>query len=264
MDEPTRGIDIGAKRDIYDLMNELTNDGVSIIMVSSELPEVLGMSDRVMVIHEGRVSRYLGPLRCNTRIDYDISHRRTIMDSKALQYIKKLGPLIGLILLFIIISVMNDSFLEFSNLRNLLRQVSINAIIAFGMTFVILTGGIDLSVGSILALSSAVMANLIVTGTDPVLAIVLAAGAGLVLGGINGLVITYGRVAPFIATLATMTIYRGATLVFTDGNPISGLTQDPLFHGFGQGDIAGLQFQLSQCSSFHRPLVRIEPHILRP
>ncbi|MDU3777405.1 MAG: ribose ABC transporter permease [Veillonella sp.] len=162
------------------------------------------------------------------------------MDSKALQYVKKLGPLIGLILLFIIISVMNDSFLEFSNLRNLLRQVSINAIIAFGMTFVILTGGIDLSVGSILALSSAVMANLIVTGTDPVLAIVLAAGAGLVLGGINGLVITYGRVAPFIATLATMTIYRGATLVFTDGNPISGLTQDPLFHGFGQGDIAGL------------------------
>ena len=144
------------------------------------------------------------------------------MDSKALQYVKKLGPLIGLILLFIIISVMNDSFLEFSNLRNLLRQVSINAIIAFGMTFVILTGGIDL------------------TGTDPVLAIVLAAGAGLVLGGINGLVITYGRVAPFIATLATMTIYRGATLVFTDGNPISGLTQDPLFHGFGQGDIAGL------------------------
>ncbi|MBS5148146.1 MAG: ribose ABC transporter permease [Veillonella sp.] len=130
------------------------------------------------------------------------------MDSKALQYVKKLGPLIGLILLFIIISVMNDSFLEFSNLRNLLRQVSINAIIAFGMTFVILTGGIDLSVGSILALSSAVMANLIVTGTDPV--------------------------------LATMTIYRGATLVFTDGNPISGLTQDPLFHGFGQGDIAGL------------------------
>ena len=59
MDEPTRGIDIGAKRDIYDLMNELTNDGVSIIMVSSELPEVLGMSDRVMVIHEGRVAGIL-------------------------------------------------------------------------------------------------------------------------------------------------------------------------------------------------------------
>ena len=81
------------------------------------------------------------------------------MNGKVTETIKKLGPLIGLIVLFIIIAGMNDSFLEFSNLRNLLRQVSINAIIAFGMTFVILTGGIDLSVGSILALSSAVMAN---------------------------------------------------------------------------------------------------------
>ena len=179
------------------------------------------------------------------------------MDSKALQYIKKLGPLIGLILLFVIISVMNDSFLEFSNLRNLLRQVSINAIIAFGMTFVILTGGIDLSVGSILALSSAVMANLIVTGTDPVLAIVLAAGAGLVLGGINGLVITYGRVAPFIATLATMTIYRGATLVFTDGNPISGLTQDPSIPWlWSRGYCRPSSSSHHNVPSFHRPLVR--------
>ena len=108
------------------------------------------------------------------------------------------------------------------------------------------------------------MANLIVTGTDPVLAIILAAGAGLVLGGINGLVITYGRVAPFIATLATMTIYRGATLVFTDGNPISGLTQDPLFHAFGQGILQASGTGYHNVPSFHHPLVRIEPHILRP
>ena len=135
---------------------------------------------------------------------------------------------------------MNDSFLEFSNLRNLLRQVSINAIIAFGMTFVILTSGIDLSVGSILALSSAIMANSIVGGMNPEVAILASAGVGIILGGINGIVIAYGKVAPFIATLATMTIYRGATFSFTDGNPISGLTSDPLFHGFGQGDIAGL------------------------
>lgn len=162
------------------------------------------------------------------------------MNERATALIKKLGPLIGLIILFIIIASLNSSFLEISNLRNLLRQVSINAIIAFGMTFVILTGGIDLSVGSILALSSAFMAQFIVSGVNPEIAIFLAAACGLILGGINGLVITYGRVAPFIATLATMTIYRGATLVFTDGNPISGLTQDPSFHAFGQGDILGL------------------------
>lgn len=56
MDEPTRGIDVGAKRDIYDLMNELTSQGVAIIMVSSELPEVIGMSDRILVIHEGKIA----------------------------------------------------------------------------------------------------------------------------------------------------------------------------------------------------------------
>ena len=162
------------------------------------------------------------------------------MNEKTLAFIKKLGPFIGLVALFISISVLNSSFLEFANLKNLLRQVSINALIAFGMTFVILTGGIDLSVGSILALSSALMADFIVGGLNPVAAIFAAAIVGILLGTINGLAVTFGRVAPFIATLATMTIYRGATLVFTNGNPISGLTNNELFHGFGQGDLLGL------------------------
>lgn len=155
-------------------------------------------------------------------------------------YIKKLGPLIGLIALFIIISLLNNSFLEIANLKNLFRQVSINAIIAFGMTFVILTAGIDLSVGSMLALSGAVMAELIVTGMNPMLAIIVACLLGLFLGAINGFVISYGRIAPFIATLATMTIYRGATLVFTNGNPISSLTTDHAFRAFGRGDLLGI------------------------
>ena len=155
-------------------------------------------------------------------------------------YIKKLGPLIGLIALFIIISLLNNSFLEIANLKNLFRQVSINAIIAFGMTFVILTAGIDLSVGSMLALSGAVMAELIVTGMNPMLAIIVACLLGLFLGAINGFVISYGRIAPFIATLATMTIYRGATLVFTNGNPISSLPTDHAFRAFGRGDLLGI------------------------
>ena len=66
LDEPTRGIDVGAKKDIYDLMNKLTEQGVSIIMVSSELPEVLGMSDRIMVIHEAYSGRHFGKSGCNS------------------------------------------------------------------------------------------------------------------------------------------------------------------------------------------------------
>ena len=126
--------------------------------------------------------------------------------------VRKMGPLIGLIVLFVVISALNSSFIDPSNLKNLLRQVSINALISFGMTFVILTGGIDLSVGSTLALSSAIMASFIKGGMDPILGILVSAIIGLILGTINGVVISYGRVAPFIATLATMTIFRGLTL----------------------------------------------------
>lgn len=154
--------------------------------------------------------------------------------------IRNLGPLIGLILLVVVISVLNGEFLALSNVLNLLRQVSINALIAFGMTFVILTGGIDLSVGSILALSSAIMAKMLVSGVNPILAIILACVVGIILGAINGFVISYGKVAPFIATLATMTIYRGLTLVFTNGNPITGLSDSVVFKMFGRGYIAGI------------------------
>ncbi|GAA4852546.1 ribose ABC transporter permease RbsC [Paenibacillus vulneris] len=156
------------------------------------------------------------------------------------QITQKLGPLLGLIILIIIVSVLNPSFLEPLNILNLLRQVSINALIAFGMTFVILTGGIDLSVGSILALSSAFVANMMVAGFDPVLAIIIGCLLGGVMGMVNGFMITKGKMAPFIATLATMTIFRGLTLVYTNGNPITGLGDSLTFQMFGRGYMLGI------------------------
>ncbi|MGD7664773.1 ABC transporter permease subunit [Brevibacillus laterosporus] len=134
-----------------------------------------------------------------------------------------MGPLLGLFLLVIILSIVSSDFLTVSNIFNVLRQVSINALIAFGMTFVILTGGIDLSVGSTLALSSALSAGLMASGGDPFLAIVVGLLAGLVMGAFNGILVAKGNVAPFIATLATMTVFRGLTLVYTEGKPITGL-----------------------------------------
>ena len=100
--------------------------------------------------------------------------------------IRKMGPFIALVVTFIVIAALNDSFVDPNNLKNLLRQVSINALISFGMTFVILTGGIDLSVGSLLALSSALMGSLIVSGMNPMLAILAACFIGMGLGAVNG------------------------------------------------------------------------------
>lgn len=153
---------------------------------------------------------------------------------------QKLGPLVGLILLVVIVSILNPSFLEPLNILNLFRQVAINALIAFGMTFVILTGGIDLSVGAILALSSALTAGMIVSGVDPILAIIIGCILGGLMGMVNGLFITKGKMAPFIATLATMTIFRGLTLVYTGGNPITGLGDNYLFQLFGRGYFLGI------------------------
>ncbi|XVL28742.1 ribose ABC transporter permease [Staphylococcus equorum] len=158
----------------------------------------------------------------------------------SISYLEKIIPFIGLILLVIIISALNSAFLEPSNLFNLLRQVSINGLIAFGMTFVILTGGIDLSVGSTLALSSAMVAILMVSGVDSIIALLLGCIFGAVLGAVNGLLITLGKMAPFIATLATMTVFRGLTLVITDGNPITNLNGSYAFQLFGRGYFLGI------------------------
>ncbi|MET0959394.1 MAG: ribose ABC transporter permease [Psychrobacillus psychrotolerans] len=163
-----------------------------------------------------------------------------MLKSSSQSFLQKLGPVIGLILIVVIISVMSPNFLTLNNLLNVLRQVSINALIAFGMTFVILTGGIDLSVGSILALTGAVTAGFLASGMDPMFAMFLGLILGAILGAINGIIISKGNVAPFIATLATMTIYRGLTLVYTEGRPISGLGDSLSFQLIGKGYFFGI------------------------
>ncbi|MFC3210085.1 ribose ABC transporter permease [Planomicrobium okeanokoites] len=153
---------------------------------------------------------------------------------------QKIAPFIGLILIIVIITLLNPGFLSLNNILNVLRQVSINALIAFGMTFVILTGGIDLSVGSILALTGAVTAGMMASGVDPILAMFVGLLLGALLGAFNGVIIAKGKVAPFIATLATMTIYRGITLVYTEGRPVSGIGDGGAFQMLGRGYFLGI------------------------
>lgn len=160
-----------------------------------------------------------------------------------MKYMSELTTVIALIILMAVITIINSNFLTANNLLNLLLQVTSNALIAFGMTFVILTGGIDLSVGSILALSSALTAGLLGSRMPVTLAILISLILGCILGMMNGLLISYGKLAPFIVTLATMTIFRGATLVYTNGNPITkGLSDTFLFQFLGQGYIVGIPF----------------------
>ncbi|MEW6202888.1 MAG: ABC transporter permease [bacterium] len=147
------------------------------------------------------------------------------------------GPLIGLLVICLALTILSENFLTFSNISNVVKQVSVNAILASGATLVILSGGIDLSVGSLLALAGAVAAFVLLKAGIPA---GIAAGLliGITAGVFNGLIIAYGRVAPFIVTLGTMTILRSLTLVFTGGKPISNYPDS--FLKIGEGELLHL------------------------
>lgn len=154
------------------------------------------------------------------------------------------GAFIALVLLVIVISIVSPEFRTASNFLNLLRQASFNGLIAFGMTCVILSDGIDLSVGSTFALSAIICAELIVGGVPTGLAMLLSLVVGTALGVISGVLVTKGRLQPFIATLITMTAYRGLSMIITDGKPISRLVASIeteggqfLFKAVGKGNL---------------------------
>ena len=144
-------------------------------------------------------------------------------------------PLIGLIIFAVIVSILNPRFLTHANILNVLRQTSINSIIAIGMTLVILTGGIDLSVGSILAFCGAVMASMLNVGHNAILSLIVTLALGLVFGFFNGFLVSKMKLQAFIVTLVTMTFLRGATLVFTEGKPITVDDGGLLFENIGGG-----------------------------
>jgi ribose transport system permease protein len=171
------------------------------------------------------------------------------MTTNAKDWLKRLQPLIALVVMMVALSLLSDRFLTLVNGRNILLQISVNLCVSIGMTLVILTGGIDLSVGAILAFAGAFAADLLKNGIalpslnvavqfTPLGAVVAGILAGLVLGGINGIAITQFRLPPFVATLGMLSIARGLTLLWTGGFPVTEL--GPSFGFIGTGFWLGI------------------------
>ena len=135
---------------------------------------------------------------------------------------RRYGTVLGLVFLSGVLWALTPHFLTVSNLLNIAQQTSINAIVAAGMTFVIISGGIDLSVGSIVALSGVALGSLLQADQSAIVAVIGAVAVGTACGLLNGLLVSFGRLPPFIATLGMMSVARGAALVLTEGRPISG------------------------------------------
>lgn len=146
---------------------------------------------------------------------------------------QQFGLEISLVLLCLALALLSDRFLTVNNLTNILRQSTIIGIIAVGMTLVIFTRGIDLSVGSVLGLSVLITADALQAGWPVPLAILLGLAVGAAMGLISGLLVTQVKIPPFIATLGIMTLGRGLALAYTDGKPITGLPAGFRFLGNG-------------------------------
>jgi len=165
-------------------------------------------------------------------------NRAAATSSDRPDWLRRYGLIVALGTVCGTLAVLKPTFFSAANLVNIVRQVSINGLLAVGVTLVLLTGGVDLSLGSVVALAGVVAASLAQPGDGPViLAIAAGIGAGLACGLINGAVITSGGVAPFIATLGMMTAARGLALVWSSGRPVSNL--QPAFTRLG-GDLGGV------------------------
>ena len=143
-----------------------------------------------------------------------------------------------LLVICIFATILSPSFLSVTNLFNVFKQITVAGVVGCGMTFVILTGGIDLSVGSILGLSGVLAAGVLESTGNLAFAIALALAVGVICGAINGFFVSFCEIPPFISTLGMMTLLRGCVLVYTKGSPIS--IKSDAYKFFGKGAIAGI------------------------
>jgi ribose transport system permease protein len=152
--------------------------------------------------------------------------------------VRDAGTLIGLVAIVVIFGLLAPDFLSQRNLLNILQQSSINACLALGMTLVIISGGIDLSVGPTAAISAVITATMLVAGVPVPLAILAGLAIGSICGLVNGVLVAYAGLQPFIVTLGTLSTYRAIALIYTGGSPVLGIPPD--FRSLFNGSLIGL------------------------
>lgn len=165
--------------------------------------------------------------------------KQNLKSAFALKFsIRDMGTLIGLVIIFAVFAFLSPVFLTVPNLINIMQQSAINAIVALGMTMVIITSGIDLSVGPVAALAAVLCASMMVAGVPAPVAVLLALLGGAVYGLFNGVLIAYAGLQPFIVTLGGLSLCRALALIYTGGNPIFGIPQS--FRAVINGSLLGI------------------------
>jgi ribose transport system permease protein len=161
-----------------------------------------------------------------------------VAKKRLLLNLQEIGMLVVLIVMSLILSVVSPDFLQVHNLLNVLKQITVIAILSAGMTFVILTGGIDLSVGSTVALAGVSSVMLSTSGVNPVVSMLAGVLVGFIVGAMNGALVAYGKIPSFIVTLGAYTWVRGLAYVLSGGYPTT--LKSDLFKFIGSGDILSI------------------------
>jgi ABC-type sugar transport system ATPase subunit/ribose/xylose/arabinose/galactoside ABC-type transport system permease subunit len=229
LDEPTRGVDVGAKAEIHALLHRLARQGRAVVMISSDLPEVMGQSDRVGVFREGRLAAVFDPRSASQE---EIATAALPAASPAVPaggtppagspsgrpmdrrppLFREVALLVFVLALFGLLQLRTGDFLQADRLRDLATDTALLSLYAVGAAIVILAGGLDISLGALMALSAGVAGRLWEHGYP----LPVVVGAALLVGGtggfLNAAVSLVGRVHPIVVTLGTMSVYRGLTL----------------------------------------------------
>ncbi len=271
VDEPTRGIDVGAKAEVHHLLDRLARAGIAVIAISSELPEVLAVGDRIVTMCEGRITGEVGRARPTQEtlmplMTLGATCRRAASQEEGTEtaqgttrpdrggfdlfgLLAQFAPLIFLVVLMAVFAIAEPRFISTINLFNVLRQVSITGPAGDRHDLRHPDRRHDLSIGAVLAfcgLAAAIVAKGGATGSFTLgadeargwgwdAAALVSILVGVAAGAVQGFCITRLKVPPFVVTLGGMSVFRGAALLLSGGGPISGFDAD--FHCWGQGKI---------------------------
>lgn len=250
LDEPTQGIDVESKAEVHAIIADLARSGMAIILISSELPELIGMCDRIAVLREGRLmATFEGGdvdptevLKAATdsvaQTDFETSESPDPVTDPQIGSIQKawiaeglgrillrreIGLVVAILAIVIPVSLINPRMLSATNLGSLSMDAALLGFVALAQMLVILTRNIDLSVASMIGFTA--YASALFMSNNPEMPALVGVLWALVVGGglgtINGLIVAYGRVPSIVATLGTMSVFRGLHSLWADGDQIS-------------------------------------------
>lgn len=256
VDEPTRGIDVGAKAEVHHVLAELARQGTAILMISSDLPEAIAMCDRVLVMKEGQIT---GEFARGTATQENVMRAATVgalntvqqtsprggessKRSSALPALREWGVLVFILLVFGVLVAKEPRFASADTLKSILFSMPLIVIVATGQLLAILSRNIDLSVGSMLGLSAIVAGGMFASypGFPVAGAIALSIGVGALLGLANGSLVAWLRVPAIIATLGTLTAYRGLAYIWSDGKQVAKDSLPPALATIAQQGMLGV------------------------